>query len=314
MDWIDQYMALFVGRRDDHSVQLETGLYARAGLPLDRARVLAHLRGNVSLASYLIDERGLCGRAVMDADEENGFFCLASVQQQLRAGNIPAWLERSRRGAHLWIFTDRPISPALLRAWLLPFCPAGVEFYPKQDQTRGVGSAIRLPFGIHRRSGRRYGFVEASPAGEWHAIGRRISDQVAYLFDQARAIPPAVIATTSAPAREQKKPFSSPGRPHSPVGEYPDIRAWNAAQNPFTVIGRYVDLDRRGGGRCPFGEHHANGRDDHSFQVYEPGTPGGYCWYCHTWQAGGSVFDFLRMYHGLTVAEAWARAKRGELW
>lgn len=304
MDWIEQYMALFVGRRSDHSVQLQNGLYARAGLPLDRARVIAHLRGEVSLASYLIDERGLCGRAVMDADdEENGFFCLAGVRDRLRAVNIPAWLERSRRGAHLWVFVDRPISPALLRAWLLPFCPAGVEFYPKQDYTRGFGSAIRLPFGVHRRSGRRYGFVEVS--------GRRISEQVAYLFDQARAVPPAaVIATT----REQKKPFSSPGRPLSPADRYPDIRAWNAAQNPFTVIGRYVNLDRRGGGRCPFGDHHANGRDDHSFQVYEPGVPGGYCWYCYAWQAGGSVFDFLRMYHGLTVAEAWARAKRGELW
>jgi hypothetical protein len=312
-EWINQYMSLFVGRLSDHSIQLETGLYARAGKPLDRARVLAHLRGEVSLATYLIDDAGLCKFAVMDADSENGFFSLASVQQQLITGNIPAWLERSRRGAHLWIFLARPVTPSLLRAWLLPFCPAGVEFYPKQSASKGYGSAIRLPFGIHRRSGRRYSFVEAHGLDQWQAVGPRVSDQVRFLHDQARAIPPAVIVT-SAVADTEKKPFSKSGRPNSPASPYATIRDWCAAQDPFTLIGRYVDLDRRGGGRCPFSEHHGPGGDDHSFQVYIPGTSGGYCWYCYTWEEGGSVFDFLRHYHGLSARDLWQRIQRGGLW
>lgn len=314
MEWIEQYISLFVGRRDDHSVQLETGLYARTGKPLDQARIQAHLRGEVSLATYLIDEQGLCRFAVLDGDKENDFLLLASVRDQLAEVGIPAHLERSRRGGHLWIFVDRPVSAGLLRAWLLPFCPAGLEFYPKQSQSRGVGSAIRLPFGVHRRSGRRYSFVEARPDGEWHAIGRRMSDQVRILSDQPRAIPPAVIASTSAaPTDTQKKPFSKSRQPSLPApGQYATIREWCAAQDPFTLIGRYVDLDRRGGGRCPFGWHHANGHDDHSFQVYAPGTPGGYCWYCHTWDQGGSAFDFLRHWHNLDARDLWRRIQRGE--
>jgi hypothetical protein len=314
MDMIEQYMSLFCGRLSDHSVQLETGLYARAGLPLDRARVAAHLRGEVSLATYVLDEHGQCKVAVLDGDKENDFFCLADVQQQLLRADIPAWLERSRRGGHLWVFLAAPAPASIVRAWLLPFCPSGMEFFPKQDVTRGVGSAIRLPFGIHRRSGRRYSFVTRSCDGQWHAVGSRISDQVAFLFDQARAIPPLVapdltIATTSAAAPDrQKKSFSL-----SSGTRYASIREWNAAHNPLVEIGRYVDLDRQGAGHCPFGEHHEGGRDHHhSFQVYEPHQAGGYCWLCHAGGVGGSLFDFLARYHGLTAGELWRRIQRGD--
>jgi hypothetical protein len=95
-------------------------------------------------------------------------------------------------------------------------------------------------------------------------------------------------------------------------GAYPSIRAWSAAQDPFLIIGKYVDLDSRGGGRCPFGSHHANGQDDHSFQVYTPGAAGGYCYYCHVEGAGGSVFDFLRRYHGLSAKDLWRKILAGE--
>lgn len=323
-DWIDCYMDLFCGRLSDHSVQLETGLYARTGLPLDRERVIAHLRGEVSLATYVIDELGDCRFAVFDADDEDtGFSTLVAVQASLWSGGIPSWLECSRRGGHLWVFLDRPVSAALLRAWLLPFCPAGFEFYPKQDQTAGVGSAIRLPFGIHRLSGRRYPFVSCFEDGQWDTLGAQASDQVSFLFSQSRAIVPCwpvVAAETCGPEREQtagetqKKPLSMHTSVYAqPAGAYRTIAEWNAAQDPFAVIGRYVDLDHNGGGRCPFGEHHANGHDDYSFKVYVPRRPGGSCWYCYAWQAGGSVFDFLKLYHNLSASELWQRIQRGEL-
>jgi hypothetical protein len=65
-------------------------------------------------------------------------------------------------------------------------------------------------------------------------------------------------------------------------------------------------------GHCPFGWHHEGGRDGHmSFKVYRPGVAGGYCWYCHALDQGGSVFDFLRYYHNLGVMELWCGIKRG---
>ena len=91
------------------------------------------------------------------------------------------------------------------------------------------------------------------------------------------------------------------------------IRDWNAWQNPLAVIGRYVELDSRGIGCCPFGWHHSDGRDSHpSFKVYEPRFPGGYCWYCRAWGHGGSVFDFLSLYYNVETRDLWRRIQAGE--
>lgn len=90
-------------------------------------------------------------------------------------------------------------------------------------------------------------------------------------------------------------------------------RDWNARRNPFALIGRYVELDSRGMGCCPFGWHHVNGRDVHpSFKVHKPKFSGGYCWYCLAWGSGGSVFDFLLLYHNIEARELWHRILAGE--
>jgi hypothetical protein len=307
LDLIEQYRGLFVGRLSDHSIQLENGLYARVGQPLSPARLAAHLHGDVSLATYVINDQGQCTFAVMDADQDDGLDILGRVQDQLADVAVLAHLEMSRRGGHLWFFLSRQMSPRLVRTWLLPFCPRGVEFYPKQDQTRGYGSAIRLPFGIHRRSGRRYPFVQRS-GGNWKPVADSIASQVSMLTSLGRAAPPPD-ANQVVSANPQKKLFSQ-SSPFSTTGQ--SIRDWCALQNPFVLIGRYIDLDTRGMGHCPFGWHHDGGRDEHrSFKVYQPGVAGGYCWYCHSWDQGGSVFDFLRHYHNLDARELWRGIKQG---
>jgi hypothetical protein len=304
---IEQYRGLFVGRLSDHSIQLENGLYARVGQPLTPARLAAHLRGDVSLATYLINDQGRCTFVVMDADQDNGLEMLYEVQNRLAGLGVFAQLEMSRRGGHLWVFLSKPVPPRSVRAWLLPFCPCGVEFYPKQDQTRGYGSAIRLPFGVHRRSGRRYPFVQCS--GEnWGPLADSIASQVSTLASLKRVtLPPDGNQVTS--ANPQKKLFSqSPS--FSTTGQ--SIRDWCAQQDPFVLIGRYVALDTRDMGHCPFGWHHEGDRDEHmSFKVYQPRVAGGYCWYCHAWDQGGSVFDFLRYYHNLSATELWCEIKQG---
>jgi DNA primase len=90
------------------------------------------------------------------------------------------------------------------------------------------------------------------------------------------------------------------------------LKAWCAAQDPFTVIGQYVELDRRGMGHCPFGAHHSNGVDSHpSFRVYTPARPGGCCWHCYTLGLSGNVFNFLQQYHGLDAKTLWVRIQQG---
>jgi hypothetical protein len=93
-----------------------------------------------------------------------------SPASALAREDVPAYLERSRRGGHLWLFLVEPVAGQEMRAFGQGVLAAheieGVELYPKQDQLAdGPGSLIRMPFGVHRLTGRWYGFydVDGSP-------------------------------------------------------------------------------------------------------------------------------------------------------
>ena len=91
------------------------------------------------------------------------------------------------------------------------------------------------------------------------------------------------------------------------------IAKWCLQQDALQVIGRYVALDENGLGCCPFGWHHSDGKDSHpSLWVYPPASGDLCCWYCHVWQRGGSLFDFLRYYYGLDARTLWRRIRAGE--
>src|SRR5947209_1207985 len=62
------------------------------------------------------------------------------------------------------------------------------------------------------------------------------------------------------------------------------IRVWCRAQDMVGMIGRYVALDHRGIGSCPFKEHHYRGDVCPSFQVFPDH------WYCYTWGRAGDLF------------------------
>src|SRR6266571_4832692 len=88
------------------------------------------------------------------------------------------------------------------------------------------------------------------------------------------------------------------------------IRAWCRTQDILGVIGRYVALDGRGVGSCPFKEHHYRGDVRPSFQVFGGNDPH---WYCYTWGRAGDLFDFLCLYYQITPQEAWERLRQGAL-
>src|SRR5207237_7334785 len=130
------------------ALQQVNGRYLRVGSPLTKIALLNHLDGVESLGTYVIDERGRCRFAVFDADSHNGLDVLLDVQGQLTHDGVPSYLERSRRGGHLWVLLKVSALASHVRSWLLPYCPAGVEFYPKQDEANGFGSLIRLPLAV----------------------------------------------------------------------------------------------------------------------------------------------------------------------
>src|SRR5207248_1264941 len=151
-----------------------------------------------------------------------------------------------RRGGHLWVVFSRRFPAALVRCWLLSYCPSDVEFYPKQDEVgQGYGSLMRLPLGVHRLSGRRYPFVW------WVAdapvlVARSASALLTWFSSMERAVVPGgslpPLPDTTEPAHTHTPSITKSVAP-APLSESASIAAWCAAQDPFSLIGRYVRLD-----------------------------------------------------------------------
>ncbi len=306
---VTAYASLFVHRWDSYAVQQRNGAYWRVAEPLTLEHVQAHLEGRWTLGTYLLDAQSTCTFAVFDDDRDDGLERLAVLGVELARLGIPTLHEASRRGSHLWIHLTHATPASLVRAWLLPYAQAyGVELYPKQDglAAGGSGSLIRLPLGIHQRSGSWYPFVQFSPSWELIPVSQTVAEcciWAAHAVERV-TVPQEVMVS---PAPQDALIVSTPPAQVQQVGS---IRDWCQSQDIVEVIGRYVELDHRGVGSCPFREHHAHGDSHPSFQVFGGNNPH---WYCYTWQRAGNLFDFLCLYHQLTVQEGWQRIREGVL-
>ena len=100
------------------------------------------------------------------------------------AQELPAYLEDSGfKGRHVWIFLESPLPAGvakkcgdLLAAQLLPLPPeVTLEVFPKQATVKpgSFGNLIKLPLGIHRKTGKRALFLQPD--------GRPYEDQFALL-------------------------------------------------------------------------------------------------------------------------------------
>lgn len=322
---LNEYSRMFVSRRDDYAMQQRSGRYVRANRPMTKTVLRNHLDGAESLGTYVIDELGRCRFAVFDVDTHDGLDVLRGVQGQLAFDGVPSYLERSRRGGHLWVLLQAPVLASQVRCFLLPYCPVGVEFYPKQNEGTGYGSLMRLPLGVHLLSGCRYPFVEwmadslvevastITEMIEWLAVSERVAVSTPALVTAAFA---SQAASSTSHTPWERTPIVSNPRGNTTRVPLPTmtIHEWCALQDPFALIGNYVQLDAHGMGCCPFGWHHDDGRDSHpSFRAYPPRSATASCWYCYTSQQGGNVFDFLLLYHHLDARTLWHRILSGEV-
>ncbi len=306
---VERYASVFVHCWDYYAVQQGDGSYRPSYQRLSLARLQDHLMGRYTLGTYVVDGSGMCSFAVFDADSEDGLERLVLLAGDLAAQGISSVVEASRRGGHVWVVLNKPTRAQVVRAWLMPYAVAyGVELYPKQDTLRagGVGSLVRLPLGVHRKSGGWYPFVEVGFNGLPIAAGETVAACCAWLGEHVErvAVPASVVVMVDEDvwASGRSDGMSGCGRRM--------IRQWCASQDIGEVIGRTVRLNGQGVGRCPLPDHHYRGDVHPSFQVFGGTDPH---WYCYTWGRAGDLFDFLRLCHGLTIEEAWERLQAGTL-
>ncbi len=318
-DLVADYASLFVQCPEHYAVQQGDGSYWRVAESLSLPLLAAHLAGRWTLGTYLLDHRSQCSFAVFDADREDGLACLAELAEELLGQGIPTVLEASRRGGHLWVHAMEPTPAWVVRAWLLSYAVVyGVELYPKQDALvpGGSGSLVRLPLGIHRQSRGWYPFVQRNAWGKFVPVGETVAECCAWVCQHVRrvAVPASVVLACSEVSPGESAPREDAGMVVSARmashWSYGSIREWCRCQDIVEVIGRYVTLDSRGVGSCPFNEHHYRGDLRPSFQVFGGSDQH---WYCYTWKRAGDLFDFLCLYYQLTPQEAWRRLRQGVL-
>jgi tetratricopeptide (TPR) repeat protein len=183
-----RFLHLFAGRENVYARQWsaeggESG-YTPVREPLTPTAVRNHLIGNVTLGVYPVRLDNTVTFFAFDVDIRKAALArargslaearrikeaVAAETERLRAEleglGIPALLEDSGyKGRHLWVFLETPEDAAVVRQFGGLFLKAvpltttdlQAEFFPKQATAgAGIGNLIKLPIGIHRRTGRR---------------------------------------------------------------------------------------------------------------------------------------------------------------
>lgn len=137
-----------------------------------------HLNGQQTIGLYALNPRTQrCKWVAIDADYGNALEDLLKLQWELGQDGVEAALEKSRRGAHLWIFAEQPLLARDCRIYIYNLAlrlkvpvkgggglADGIEVFPRQDQLgpEEFGNAIRGPLGVHRATGKRYWFYGAA--------------------------------------------------------------------------------------------------------------------------------------------------------
>ena len=284
---VRRFALTFINQRQAHPLQLSDGSYITVKEPLRPSHIERHLKGDITLGAYALDSQSRASWLALDADTPELHGRILVTFAHLQAEGIPSFLELSRRGSHFWLFFDKQPGAFVRqvgRGLISRFDLEGIELYPKQDALKtGPGSLVRLPFGIHRLTGKRYYFVK--PNGD--PLAPSIREQVALLGQPAR-VPLDVLSELADEARgvEIKQESTALARPPdlSPLSIQGTVSERIKRRVSVKVfVSQYVDLNAQNRGYCPF---HDDSRM--SFGVNEDQN----FWHCFAGCGSGSVIDF----------------------
>jgi len=270
----------FIQRCDLYARQLEDGSYVCIRKPLRIDHILTHLQGEITLGIYVLDRDSQTHFVVFDADDDQGMSGLISMAADLDDKGVPSYIETSRRGGHLWLFLHQRVSGREARQFASGIAHIydldTLELFPKQDRlSSGPGSLVRLPFGIHRKSGERYCFIDLDE----QPIASSLYEQICLLSDPQTVPVPAFEDYRNLGSTSDRKPVFTRSEA---VGD----TLSQQIKNRITVlefVSQYVELSPNGRALCPF---HDDKRA--SFSVNDEEN----YWHCFAGCGGGSVIDF----------------------
>lgn len=285
----------FLVRRDLYARQLVDGRYVCIQKFLTPQHVIAHLKGDLTLGAYALNVDNRARFLAFDADDESQWSQLVRMAATLEAQGATAYLEASRRGGHLWLFFSRPVMGRAVREFGLGLAQVfqldGIEMFPKQAALKtGPGSLIRMPFGVHQRTGERYGFFK--PDGQ--PLATFLQEQV-FILSHPQNVPPSVFQAFRSlgnTAKESKEKAGN-GPREAPTGTLSERIKGSVSVMEF--VSQYVELSPNGRGLCPF---HDDQQASFSVDVKRN------YWHCFAGCGGGSIIDFWMKKQGCDFKQA----------
>ena len=184
MDVVQAYTDLFVHRLDRWGRQQDDGSYLSIRQPVTKQVIAAQVGGRLTAGWYqLRPEDDTAIWACLDADADDGLTQVQWAAAYVSEFGIEMAVEDSRRGAHGWLFFDRPLRAAgvkkVLERLMAHLGLDDVETFPKQGRLNGdgCGSLVRGPLGVHRKSGQASSWkrlpIRWTRSGIWPGFARR---------------------------------------------------------------------------------------------------------------------------------------------
>lgn len=155
-----------------------SGCEHKTAAPLTADILARHLDGTTTIGVYQLSDDDHLRWICFDVDKDKSATPLldqdADAREQTRLvvracqslGLHPLVEDSGNRGYHVWLFTDGPVPAQQAQAvgrHVLSMVPATpgirIELFPKQVTVKSLGNLVKLPLGIHQKSGRRCLFV-----------------------------------------------------------------------------------------------------------------------------------------------------------
>jgi hypothetical protein len=166
-------LSRFMGRLNPFAIQLKSGAYAPIHRKITFTDLEKHINGTETYGTYVIREDGNINFIIIDidgkeTDDMKWWRAIADMVMD-EFQEFDRCLEFSgRRGYHIWLFLDQPEKPRFYRELVKTrFKKLGlrnIEIYPKQNKIntldKQLGSLIKLPGGIHKKSNKRSEIIE----------------------------------------------------------------------------------------------------------------------------------------------------------
>ena len=190
---IERYQELFIGREDTYAVEVlmpdGRRMFENTLQPISEKEIQKHLKGDCTIATYVQRNNGTVKYIVFDVDiskkillklgrdevlfqeymKKAGKIAL-QIQAVIRKMGMESYIENSGyRGYHVWLFLNGWIrtqyanmfQEAVIRQLNLEN-DINVECFPNRSKVKDgkMGQLIKIPWGIHSRTGRRTQFLD----------------------------------------------------------------------------------------------------------------------------------------------------------